>query len=192
MHSVSIVGQVGKPAADWQSAFFLLPGPCLNSEKSMSDENRMLSLPAPSVPSEVAVERPTVYQTHVESSDADAAAVPLSHYLWLLNREKWKLLIFVVSVVAATVIVSSRMTPYYQSTATIDVDRMMPTGVLGQDANANRVSVNDSEQFPFHPGETHPVRLRFAASRPEVQTSHHGSERRNAPCPLGSRGRRPR
>ena len=39
------------------------------------------------------------------------------------------------------------MTPYYQSTATIDVDRMMPTGVIGQDANSNRVTVNDSDQF---------------------------------------------
>src|SRR6202041_1825921 len=45
------------------------------------------------------------------------------------------------------IIVSSRLTPYYQSTATIDVDRMMPTGVIGQDANSSRASVNDSEQF---------------------------------------------
>jgi succinoglycan biosynthesis transport protein ExoP len=113
----------------------------------MSDEKRMLSLPAPSAPSEVAVERPVVYQTHAEQVDGEAAAVPLSHYLWLLNRDKWKLLAFVTVVVTATIIVSSRMTPYYQSTATIDVDRMMPTGVLGQDANGARVTVNDSDQF---------------------------------------------
>jgi capsular exopolysaccharide synthesis family protein len=94
------------------------------------------------------LERPAVYQAHAEaSSEAEGSALPLSHYLWLLNREKWKLLAFVVVVVASTIIVSSRMTPYYESTATIDVDRMMPTGVLGQDANANRASVNDSEQF---------------------------------------------
>lgn len=107
----------------------------------------MLSLPAPVAPSEVALERPAVHQTHAEPVDAADAAVPLSHYLWLLNRDKWKLLAFVIVVVAATIIVSSRMTPYYESTATIDVDRMMPTGVLGQDANGARATVNDSDQF---------------------------------------------
>lgn len=110
----------------------------------------MLSLPAPVPPaaSEVMLERPGVYQAFAESSpEAEGSSLPISHYLWLLNREKWKLLAFVVVVVASTIIVSSRMTPYYQSTATIDVDRMMPTGVLGQDANANRVTVNDSDQF---------------------------------------------
>ena len=35
---------------------------------------------------------------------------PLSHYLWLLNRDKWKLAAFVVVVVASTIIVSSRLT----------------------------------------------------------------------------------
>ena len=115
----------------------------------MSDEKNILPLPASGLPttSEFAVDRPTIYQAHAEAPDGDASPVPLSHYLWLLNRDKWKLLAFVVAVVASTIIVSSRMTPYYESTATIDVDRMMPTGVIGQDANANRISVNDSDQF---------------------------------------------
>ena len=113
----------------------------------MSDEKKMLSLTAPSTAHEAALERPPVFQAHTEGAEAEAAAVPFSHYLWLLNRDKWKLLAFVVVVVASTVIVSSRMTKYYQSTATIDVDRMMPTGVIGQDANSNRAGVNDSEQF---------------------------------------------
>ncbi len=65
--------------------------------------------------------------------------------MWLLNRDKWKLLAFVSLVVLCTVIVSSRMTPYYQSTATIDVDRMQPTDVIGQESNAR--AINDSEQF---------------------------------------------
>ncbi len=115
----------------------------------MSDEKRLLSLPAPgsSTGSEAALERSAVYQAHVEASDSEPSMVPLSHYLWLLNRDKWKLLAFVLVIVSSTIIVSSRMTPYYQSTATIDVGRMMPTGVIGQDANANRASVNDSDQF---------------------------------------------
>src|SRR5262249_7470726 len=37
---------------------------------------------------------------------------------------------------------------YYESTATIDVDRAAPSGVIGQDAVAGRVaSINDSEMF---------------------------------------------
>jgi succinoglycan biosynthesis transport protein ExoP len=112
----------------------------------MSEEKRMLSLPAASASSDAALERPVVYQTHAEQVDGDAAAVPLSHYLWLLNRDKWKLLAFVTVVVTATIIVSSRMTPYYQSTATIDIDRMQPTGVIGQEATS-RPTVNDSELF---------------------------------------------
>lgn len=113
----------------------------------MPEDHRMLSLPAPSAPSEVAVERPGAYQTYVEPPDNDSSTTPLSHYFWLVNREKWKLFAFVTAVVLATVVVSARMTKYYESTATIDVDRMMPTGVLGQEANASRVSVNDSDQF---------------------------------------------
>jgi polysaccharide biosynthesis transport protein len=112
----------------------------------MLEEKRMLSLPAP-VSGENMVERPTMYQAQAEAEFAEASALPLSHYLWLLNRDKWKVLAFVVVIVASTIIVSSRLTPYYQSTATLDVDRMMPTGVIGQDANSSRASVNDSEQF---------------------------------------------
>jgi capsular exopolysaccharide synthesis family protein len=92
------------------------------------------------------IERSTVYQTHSEAVDTEASALPLSHYLWLINREKWKLLAFVVVVVASTIIVSSRLTPYYQAVATIDIDRMQPTSVIGQEAT-QRATVNDSELF---------------------------------------------
>ncbi len=55
---------------------------------------------------------------------------------------------FVVFAVAATIIVSSRMTPYYESTATVDVDRMVPTAVIGQDSSTARASsMNDSDFF---------------------------------------------
>lgn len=115
----------------------------------MSEEKRMSSLPVPvsySAP-EALTERPAVYQMYAEAPEAEGSTLPLSHYLWLLNRDKWKVLTFIVVVVASTIIVSSRMTPYFESTATIDVDRMMPTGVLGQEATGNRASVNDSDQF---------------------------------------------
>jgi capsular exopolysaccharide synthesis family protein len=74
-----------------------------------------------------------------------AAHVPLSHYLWILRRQGWKMLAFVVLVVVATLIVSLRLTPIYESTATIDIDRRMPTGVLGEESA--QVVNNDADQF---------------------------------------------
>ena len=113
----------------------------------MFDQKRILSLPAPdsSAGSESLVERAVIYQAQSEATDTESAALPLSHYLWLLNRDKWKLLAFVCLVVLCTVIISSRMTKYYQSTATVDVDRMAPTEVIGQQSNAR--AINDAEQF---------------------------------------------
>jgi succinoglycan biosynthesis transport protein ExoP len=117
---------------------------CVTTTNLMSDEKR-LSLPASAAATEVMLERPNVYQAQTDPA-AEASTVPLSHYLWLLNRDKWKILAFVVVVVASTVIVSSRMTPIYQAIATIDIDRMQPTGVVGQEAST-RPTVNDSELY---------------------------------------------
>jgi succinoglycan biosynthesis transport protein ExoP len=77
--------------------------------------------------------------------EAPSAHVPLAHYLWILRRHAWKITAFVISVSIAALIVSLRLTPIYESTTTVDVDRQMPTGVLGQEALQN-VS-NDADQF---------------------------------------------
>ena len=83
------------------------------------------------------------------SVDADYEAAPaqgpLAHYLWILRRHGWKMLGFVALVVLCTVVVSLRLTPIYESTATIDIDRKMPTGVLG-DESTQSVN-NDADQF---------------------------------------------
>src|SRR5579871_4215455 len=77
--------------------------------------------------------------------EAQPAHVPLAHYLWILRRHGWKIGAFVVGTVLATLIVSLRLTPIYESTATIDIDRQMPTSVLGQEALQN--ASNDADQF---------------------------------------------
>jgi capsular exopolysaccharide synthesis family protein len=71
--------------------------------------------------------------------------VPLAHYLWILRRHAWRIAAFVLVTVLATVIVSLRLTPIYESTSTIDIDRQMPTGVLGEEAREN--VTNDADQF---------------------------------------------
>src|ERR1700684_1194249 len=77
--------------------------------------------------------------------EAKPANVPLAHYLWILRRHGWKIGAFIVGAVLATLVVSLRLTPIYESTTTIDIDRQMPTGVLGQEALQN--ATNDADQF---------------------------------------------
>src|SRR5690349_4133230 len=86
---------------------------------------------------------PLIVDAEYESAPAH---VPLSHYLWILRRHGWKMLGFVALVVLCTVVVSLRLTPIYESTSTIDIDRRMPTGVLGEDAT--QAVNNDADQCP--------------------------------------------
>jgi len=73
------------------------------------------------------------------------APVPLAHYLWILRRQVWKIAAFVVATILATLIVSLRLTPIYESTVSVDIDRQVPTGVLGEEAT--RSATNDADQF---------------------------------------------
>ncbi len=77
--------------------------------------------------------------------EPEEASVPLSHYFWILKRHRWKILAFVAGCVIATLVFSSRMTPVYEAIATVDVDRQMPTAVLGQDSV--RSTNTDADQF---------------------------------------------
>ena len=77
--------------------------------------------------------------------ESAAAHVPLSHYLWILRRQGWKMLAFVILAVVATLIVSLRLTPIYESTTTIDIDRRMPNAVVGDDPS--QIANNDADQF---------------------------------------------
>ncbi len=78
--------------------------------------------------------------------EPEAPAVPLSHYLWILRRHAWKIIVFVVTCIAATFIVSSRLTPVYESSSVIDVDRQAPSAIIGQDSTRSGAP-NDADQF---------------------------------------------
>jgi polysaccharide biosynthesis transport protein len=73
------------------------------------------------------------------------ASVPLWHYFWILRRHRWKILAAIAVSVIAAIIISARLTPIYESTATIDIDRRIPSSVLGQDSA--QASLNDADQF---------------------------------------------
>src|SRR5713101_4216729 len=73
-------------------------------------------------------------------------AVPLSHYLWILRRQAWKIGAFVVLAVVAAFVTSTRLTPVYEATATVDIDRQAPSALIGQEAQ-RVVSTQDADQF---------------------------------------------
>lgn len=68
-----------------------------------------------------------------------------AHYLWLLRRHWWKCLAFIAASLVAAVVISSHMTPLYESTATVDIDRQMPNGIIGQEMM--RPGGNDADSF---------------------------------------------
>ncbi len=69
----------------------------------------------------------------------------MSHYLHIFRRHWQKMCAFVCTCTALTLIVSLRVTPVYESTAVIDIDRHMPTGVVGQETS--QPFVNDADQY---------------------------------------------
>lgn len=77
--------------------------------------------------------------------EAEDSKLPLSQYLWILKRHRWRMAGFVAAVMLATLLVSARLTPIYESTAMVDIDRQSPAGVVGEDAA--RSALNDSDQF---------------------------------------------
>ena len=74
------------------------------------------------------------------------AGPSLSQYLWIVKRHRYKLLGFVIFSVLATIIVSKRLTPLYESTAVIDIDRQTPAAVLGDESRAT-VNSTDVESY---------------------------------------------
>ena len=116
----------------------------------MPDQTPKRALPAPenaalpAVPEQHAFYPPYPYA--YAEPEPEQQTVPVSHYLWILRRQKWKILAFVLVAVVSTVVVSSRLTPIYESTATIDIDRQAPPGVIGQDSERMAPN-NDADQF---------------------------------------------
>ncbi len=117
----------------------------------MSKENNPLALqPSESGPMPPAMmERFAFYQSAPAEPESTSEALPLAHYIWMLSRHKWRLLLFVGVSVAASIAVASRLTPLYEATATIDVDRLAPMGVVGQESmSASRnMGMADTDTF---------------------------------------------
>jgi capsular exopolysaccharide synthesis family protein len=105
-----------------------------------------LPVEMPSRPSSIQPAAAT-YVTHSPALDfePEAPAVPFSHYLWILRRHLWMMIAFVASCVLATFIISARLKPIYESTATIDIDIQAPSEVVGQESTRSSVYRNPDQ-----------------------------------------------
>ena len=115
-----------------------------------------------------------------QDDEPEEARLPLSQYLWILKRYRWRILGFCIAAVLLTVIVSARLTPIYEATATVDIDRATPSDVVGQDSGRNAFS--DAEQFLAtqmklveSDSVLRPVDQRFSLRKLEQQSAANGS-----------------
>jgi len=110
-------------------------------------------------------------------------SVSTTHYLLVVYRQKWRILGFVFACVLATYLISSRLTPIYQATAKIDVDRRIPAGVVGQESLQGSTG-DDADAFMATQGELiqsdsvlRPVAEQFNLLQAENQLAQLPAER---------------
>jgi capsular polysaccharide biosynthesis protein len=125
----------------------------------------------------------------LSAPDPEEARLPISQYLWIVKRHRWRILGFCAAAVIATVIISARLTPIFESTTTVDVDRQSPSGVVGQDAA--RSVTNDADQFLAtqmklvqSDGVLRPVDSRFRLRQREGQSAASSPAGEAAPIVL--------
>lgn len=84
----------------------------------------------------------------VLSLAASESVRPSSAFVFLaaLARRKWTIALFTIVSTAATYLVSTRLTPVYEATTTLDVDRQAAPGIIGLDAKRPDVD-SDYDQF---------------------------------------------
>lgn len=115
-----------------------------------------------------------------QDEEPEEARLPLSQYLWILKRYRWRILGFALAVMIATLIISARLTPIYEATTTVDIDRATPSDVVGQDSA--RGAFTDAEQFLAtqmklmeSDSVLRPVDQRFGLRKLEQQSAANGS-----------------
>ena len=81
------------------------------------------------------------------NEEEEGEGLPLGHYLWVIRRRALPISAFIVATLFSTVIVTRRLTPLYEATTTIDVDRQMPAGIIGQEAAAQGGTSMDLDQY---------------------------------------------
>src|SRR5580704_14212089 len=115
----------------------MVPNP---NRPAVLEVGRLPAYAAPPLP-----EAPYTWPHSGWEDEPEAARIPLSQYLWILKRHRFRIAGFVAAAVAATWLISARLTPIYESIATVDIDRQSPPGVVGDEAA--RTALTDTDQF---------------------------------------------
>ncbi len=113
----------------------------------MSEKNQMPAEIAEEVRNNRATASHYAPLPSTQDFEPETPAVPLSHYFWVLRRHLWKMVAFVVVCMLITFIVSARLKPIYESTATINVDPQAPSAVVGQGSTASANDVGSDAFF---------------------------------------------
>ncbi len=102
---------------------------------SLNDDRNALSL----------MDRPSplAYRASLQPKPDSEPVVPLDHYVWLLTRHWWKIAIAVFVCTAITAFFCFSVTPIYEATATIAIDRQMPSTAIGPDSPADNGNVDE-------------------------------------------------
>jgi polysaccharide biosynthesis transport protein len=79
------------------------------------------------------------------AAEPEPLSILISHYFRVLWASKWIILGLVVCAGVASLVYSKRLTPVYESTVSIQIDRKGPTSVVGQDATQS--AQGDVDQF---------------------------------------------
>jgi capsular exopolysaccharide synthesis family protein len=80
-----------------------------------------------------------------EYSAAENEKIPLPQYFASLRRHWLKIAVFCAGCVLTAYIVSKRITPVYEATASLEINRQNPAGLIGHENTAS--FFNDSEQY---------------------------------------------
>ncbi|MGC2659184.1 MAG: polysaccharide biosynthesis tyrosine autokinase [Bryobacteraceae bacterium] len=81
-----------------------------------------------------------------QAPEPEEAGIPLSHYVWIIRRQAWKILVFVLTSLVGTFIISSRLQPIYEATTTVNIDRAAPAAVIGADSQKAGIA-EDSDSY---------------------------------------------
>jgi capsular exopolysaccharide synthesis family protein len=83
----------------------------------------------------------------VNSDDTSEAQLPISHYVWLVRTHWVKMAAFVAFALIATAMVTARLKPQYQATATLYLDRSAAKNLVGQDSQSGTANKGDTDAY---------------------------------------------
>lgn len=73
--------------------------------------------------------------------------LPLSHYLWLVRTHWMKMAAFVAFAVITTAMITARLTPLYESRASLYLDRNAAKNIVGQESQSGTANRGDTDAY---------------------------------------------